>query len=829
MPIDSLDLFAKKIMLVLPQRLSLFGRVENNLLTKIASPAQNVEVSCSELPNGKGFKCQTADGFTFAIVDRNTTSLHGCDAVLKVDDATTLEAVEAELAKRNGKWLLPKPLKPTDLPRDDATRIFETVRSSWLDALVLNEERYERAKLVRPGLRVPQIGAVNAVRAHWSVSSKPATIVLPTGTGKTETMLALLVSERIEKLLVIVPTDQLRLQIAGKFISLGILKDAGCLAPSALHPTVALLKSAPKTAEALGRLLASAQVVVTTMKAVGGMTQELQAHLAHGVSHLFVDEAHHIAAKTWRLFKLQFGDKPVLQFTATPYRRDGKRLDGKFIYVYPLRRAQADGLFKPIHYVPVHGNDENDTDLKIIERVAEQLTSDLEGGFHHLVMARTRTVDRAIELHAMYQARLPEHSPQLIHSEMAGSQRAQALRALRDGRSRIIVCVDMLGEGFDLPDLKIAALHDKHRSEAITIQFVGRFTRVRQDLGDATIIANVSIGDVSERLRALYAEDADWNHILSVTGAARTERERKREEIYTGFSDLPEEIPLETFEPRLSTVVFKTNCEEWSPDTAAEGIGKNSTIIEGPFINDEGRLLVFVTRDEEKLRWTTTKSPRNVEYNMVMAHWDAETSLLYINGSNLKDPHTELAKKLAGEDVAKIGGDQIFRVLQGFRRLLLMNLGLSETQRKPVRYSMFMGSDIAEQLETLPGNRTRTLTNLFGQGYIDVDDYDDQGNVVGTWPTKSTIGCSTRGKIWSYQSTNSFSEWIEWCHGVGQRLLNDGITSETILRNVVRPKTLEALPPDKVPIAIAWPERFLQESEERIEPLASICSGRSAA
>jgi superfamily II DNA or RNA helicase len=39
-------------------------------------------------------------------------------------------------------------------------------------------------------------------------------LVLPTGTGRTETMLSLLVSERVERLLVGVPTDQLRTQIA---------------------------------------------------------------------------------------------------------------------------------------------------------------------------------------------------------------------------------------------------------------------------------------------------------------------------------------------------------------------------------------------------------------------------------------------------------------------------------------------------------------------------------------------------------------------------------------------------------------------------------------
>src|SRR5690606_20879100 len=122
------------------------------------------------------------------------------------------------------------------------------------------------------------------------------------------------------------------------------------------------------------------------------------------------------------------------------------------------------------------------------------------------------------------------------------------------------------------------------------------------------------------------------------------------------------------------------------------------------------------------------------------------------------------------------------RVLHGFRRLILTNLGLSETQRKPVRYSQFMGSDIADQLDTLPGNRSRSKTNLFGLGYVDVDITDDIGRLIGRHPAKETIGCSRKGKFWSYQTSNSFSEWIDWCQALGRKLLNASITPETILR-----------------------------------------------
>ena len=59
---------------------------------------------------------------------------------------------------------------------------------------------------------------------------------------------------------------------------------------------------------------------------------------------------------------------------------------------------------------------------------------------------------------------------------MKPSEKEEILKNFRSGTLRIIVCVDMLGEGFDLPSLKIAGLHDVHKSEAVTFQFVGRLT-----------------------------------------------------------------------------------------------------------------------------------------------------------------------------------------------------------------------------------------------------------------------------------------------------------------------------------------------------------------
>lgn len=123
-----------------------------------------------------------------------------------------------------GEWRKHPLLLVDGAEPDYAQRITE-VLDSWNGAFAFVEEDPARNVI---GLRPPQIGAVHAAHTHWIVSDSPATIVMPTGTGKTETMLSILVSMKCQKLLVIVPTDALRTQLAQKFLTLGVLKSPGC-------------------------------------------------------------------------------------------------------------------------------------------------------------------------------------------------------------------------------------------------------------------------------------------------------------------------------------------------------------------------------------------------------------------------------------------------------------------------------------------------------------------------------------------------------------------------------------------------------------------------
>jgi superfamily II DNA or RNA helicase len=103
-----------------------------------------------------------------------------------------------------------------------------------------------------------------------------------------------------------------------------------------------------------------------------------------------------------------------------------------------------------------------------------------------------------------------------------------------------MVCVDLLGEGFDLPELKIAAFQDVRKSLPLTLQFAGRFTRSSYDeeLGEASFIVNIADIDVSNELSELYSQDANWNSLLSSISSGEISNKLDFERLIEGFQNL---------------------------------------------------------------------------------------------------------------------------------------------------------------------------------------------------------------------------------------------------------------------------------------------------
>lgn len=600
-------------------------------------------------------------------------------------------------------------------------------------------------------------------------------------------------------LLIVVPTDALRTQLANKFMSLGILVDFGLLPKGTLYPSVGVLKSKLSGSKEVEVFCDACNVVVTTMSLISSFEPALQASLASYCSHLFIDEAHHVKAPTWNKLRSQFVGKPILQFTATPYRNDGQHVDGRIIFNYPILRAQEEGYFKKIVlrelWEPV------DSDEAIAKAAINQLKEDLGNGFDHVVMARCSTISRAEVISTIYAKQGAEFLHVVVHSELSSDELKVRMSQLDSRKSRIAVCVSMFGEGFDFPELKIAALHDIHQSLAVTIQFAGRFVRPNAKVGDATIIVNRADTKVNDSVRELYAqgESADWNRVLRKLTEGAAQNQIEKEDFYQSFDRLSATVPVENVTPKMSTVVYQTDIETWTP-LRIDGLPVSKRIQGDLSVSFKENTAFFVTLTDDPVEWADPTELINHTYDLFVLFWDPDTKLLYINSSDNSTVHDDLARAVGGANAKLIHGAEAFRVFHGIKRLLLRNMGLNDRLRRSVRFVMYTGADIRDYLENSQ-THGKEKTHIFGDGFD------------GT--SRVTIGSSKKGRIWSWKEAKDLLDWKSWCKGLGAKLLDNTIVPDSFLEDSMIPEDLSKTP-NLYPLVIEWPDDIYHRTEESI-------------
>lgn len=675
------------------------------------------------------------------------------------------------------------------------------ITKSWKNGLTLKQEDINNEEA---GLRNPQIGAIYSILSHWTYSNEVGTVVMPTGTGKTETMLSVLIMSQVNKLLIIVPTDPLRKQISEKFINLGLLDTLGLLDKKVLFPIVGVIKSNFDTEENANLFFQRCNVIVATASIISRVANQYLSVLKTHLTNIFIDEAHHTEASTWNKFRENLKDKKIIQFTATPFRNDNKMLGGKIIFNYPLRKAQEEGYFKKIDFIKLHhyGN-QAEKDAKIAETAINQLKLD-KGKYPHILLARVGTTKRANEVFEIYK-QYSEFRVVRIHSQLPAKEKSEIYANIIKKEVDVIICVDMLGEGFDLPELKIAAFHDIRKSLPITLQFIGRFTRTKYDeeLGNATIIANVADLEVANELEDLYSQDVDWNILLPNISQNKTQNEIDLYEFLNGFSNI-EDFPLsiQSLKPAQSTVVFKNNTDTWNPRNFEKGLQNvDGYDLIKHSINSKDQTLIILTAKKDLKDWVNSDNIFDFSWNLYIVYWETKKNLLFIHSSDTKSLHIDLAKAIIGDDAQIINGENdgaIFRVLSGIKRLKLQNVGLIEVLGKLIRFQMRVGSDIEAALSQTQINNSKK-SFIFGSGYENGED--------------NNIGCSYKGRIWCKRKTN-LSEFVNWCKKLGNKITDTSIDSEEVLRGTLMPKALTQRP-KLFPFCIDWSEEFYLNSELR--------------
>lgn len=688
-------------------------------------------------------------------------------------------------------WLKHPLLEPHSLRRYTKEMVLE----SWQGALPFPS--YEESGR---GFRLPQIGALHAIEAHWTISTEAGIVVLPTGTGKTDVMIAYTILSRAKTILLIVPTSALRDQLSNKFLSLGIVSEAGLVKEDCESPIVGKVQHKFSTVDDVDNFFSQINVAVATMSVISGCSLEIQTKIAENTTHLFIDEAHHTPADTWRSFRKLFKKSKTLLFTATPFRNDGKRLEGKIIFNFPLKKAQEQGYFRPINFRPVNDHNYSEGDKLIAEAAVDQLQNDLKAGYDHILMVRVNNTERAAEIFPLYEI-YTEFNPVLVHSQIKPkSDLKTRIGSITERKHRIIVCVDMLGEGFDLPELKIAAFHDTRKSLTITLQLAGRFTRVKSNLGPATFIANIADPKVNDDLEELYYQDADWNILLPDLSYKMSLEQEDFRVFLEGFKGFPDKFPVQAINYPMSTIIFNAPTNEWKPLNFRSGIkGIDNFEYCYPDYNRDNEILIVILGKRSSVSWARVQDFESVDWEIIICYFDKTTKHLYLHASNTNSYYQNFVNAIC-QNAQLINGQEIFRCFHGIKRIRLHNVGVRQPLGRATSFIMRVGSDISRALRDTELKKM-IKSNVFGVGF-------ENGSRV-------SMGCSHHGRVWSMR-TNNILTWIKWCRRVAAKITDPTINPDTVLKGTLIPKEISTIP-EELAFAIEWPDVIFRDGISNYE------------
>ncbi|MBX7223246.1 MAG: DEAD/DEAH box helicase family protein [Blastocatellia bacterium] len=388
-------------------------------------------------------------------------------------------------------------------------------------------------------LREPQEEAYLAIRRYFSRPHKlPAMVEIPTGCGKTGIIAIAPFRVARGRVLVIAPNLTVRDTIVKSLAYLGNSRSNGELTfylkcnifeKAAQLPKVTVLdRQRSNLSDCL-----LADVVVTNIQQLGSWIDRFSPEF---FDLIIVDEAHHVPAESWQRVNQTFPQAKKLYLTATPFRSDGLPIVAKPIYQYPLSRAIQNDYVKNVVRVDAVASKltftlEGQTHEFTLDEIAELreefwfsrgvalseicnrtivaasvtlLTQQRQSGVFHQMLAAACSIRHAQQLVELYQT-AGLRATYVASQGMTREEREARLQAFEEGRFDCVVHVGILGEGYDHPNVSVAAIFRPYRSLSPYAQFVGRTLRRIPSGGEADNLGYV-VGHVGLNLEPLWQE-----------------------------------------------------------------------------------------------------------------------------------------------------------------------------------------------------------------------------------------------------------------------------------------------------------------------------------
>jgi superfamily II DNA or RNA helicase len=326
-------------------------------------------------------------------------------------------------------------------------------------------------------------------------SNGRALLILATGLGKT-----VIANEVIKAQLELKP-DGLILVLAHQVTLVKQLERASWRQLSSATPT-ALIDGSSRPDLLRGVVFATRQSAVEYVRA--GLQPAL----------IVVDEAHNYSESgEYREIFDRTPSSKVLGLTATPWRQDNfdiREAFGEPSYQKDLLSAIREGFLSKISYKlfinladwekisELSKNSYSIADLnrrlflpQLDERIRDHIVDAYRNTRSPKVIVFCSTIEHAERmvdvLEAVFRGRVAA-----LHTGISASERASNLASFRVGKLDILVSVDMLNEGIDVPDVNILVFARVTHTRKIFVQQLGRGLRVAKDKTHVTVLDFVS-------------------------------------------------------------------------------------------------------------------------------------------------------------------------------------------------------------------------------------------------------------------------------------------------------------------------------------------------
>ncbi|WP_303841140.1 hypothetical protein [Selenomonas ruminantium] len=326
----------------------------------------------------------------------------------------------------------------------------------------------------------------------------------------------------------------------------------------------------------------------------------------------------------------------------------------------------------------------------------------------------------------------------------------------------------MLGEGFDFPNLKIAAVHAPHKSLAATLQFVGRFARTNAaNIGKAKFIA-VENEDLEIENNRLYAKDAIWQEMIIDMSEGKNQKEQANRRYYKGYQSLAgvvdeDRIPIQAITLNCHDRIYKVkgfNLEADFPEEFNVGTRIHR--------NKEDNTIIGIGLEYVSPLWMSAEFRINKVYTLYIIHYQKKLGLLHIYSQCHTEKIYDRLAEVFCEEYDKIPKFEMNRVLGNLNDFEIFNSGMvNRYSESGEAYRIMAGADVSDSIDPSTGK-------MYSAGHV----FCKATDISSGESENITIGYSSASKVWSSEYRN-IPDYIQWVEQLGEKITNSNIKVRT--------------------------------------------------